>query len=133
MGAAVVQREDMPALVHEKDRAMATVHNKSALGFQLLKSARAHEVRGLSIHGRLIRQAVRASTIDGANNALGRVFGLGRSRRRLSASASLRNGPDKQKTAASPLLGDVLAITHQPWLGTARHPGDYPGQAQGVP
>jgi hypothetical protein len=51
MGAAVVQREDMPALVHEKDRAMAAVHNKSALGFQLLKSARAHEVRGLSIHG----------------------------------------------------------------------------------
>jgi hypothetical protein len=64
--AAIVEREDVPALVHEKDRAMAAVHNKSALGFQLLKSARAHEVRGLSIHGRLIRQAVRASTIDGA-------------------------------------------------------------------
>ena len=39
MRAAIVEREDMAALVHEKDRAMAAVHNKPALGFQLLKGA----------------------------------------------------------------------------------------------
>jgi hypothetical protein len=33
MRAAVVEREDMSALVHEKDRAMAAVHNESAFGF----------------------------------------------------------------------------------------------------
>jgi hypothetical protein len=64
MRAAIVEREDVPALVHEKDRAMAAVHNKSALGFQLLKGAGANEIRGLSIHGRLIRQAVRGNAIQ---------------------------------------------------------------------
>jgi hypothetical protein len=59
MRAAIVDCEDMPALVHEKDRSMAAVHDKSPFGFQLIESARAHEIRGLSIHGRLIRQAVR--------------------------------------------------------------------------
>src|SRR3984893_2248239 len=51
MRAAIVEREDVPALVHEKDRAMAAVHDKSPFGFYLFESARAHEVRGLSIHG----------------------------------------------------------------------------------
>jgi len=59
MRAAIVEREDMPALVDEKDGAMAAVHNESPFGFQLFEGARAHEIRGLSIHGRLIRQAVR--------------------------------------------------------------------------
>jgi hypothetical protein len=30
---------------------MAAVHDKSPFGFYLFESARAHEVRGLSIHG----------------------------------------------------------------------------------
>jgi hypothetical protein len=64
MRAAIVESEDMPALVHEKDRSMAAVHDKSPFGFQLIESARAHEVRGLSIHGRLIRQAVRGNAIQ---------------------------------------------------------------------
>jgi hypothetical protein len=64
MRAAVVEREDMPALVHEKDRAMAAVNNKSPFGLYLFEGARAHEVRGLSIHGRLIWQALRASAIQ---------------------------------------------------------------------
>ena len=42
MQAAIVERKDMPALVHEKDRAMAAMHNESPFGFQLLKGARAH-------------------------------------------------------------------------------------------
>jgi hypothetical protein len=33
MRAAIVEREDMPALMDEKDRAMAAVHNESAFGF----------------------------------------------------------------------------------------------------
>src|ERR1700751_3286066 len=53
MRAAIVEREDMPALVYEEDRAMAAVHNKSALGFQLLKGAAAHKLRGRVIHRRL--------------------------------------------------------------------------------
>ena len=49
MRAAIVEREDMPALVDEKDGAMAAVHNESPFGFQLFEGARAHEIRGLSI------------------------------------------------------------------------------------
>jgi hypothetical protein len=56
MRAAIVEREDMPALVHEKDRAMAAVHNEPALGFQLLKITGADEIRSFGIHGWLIRQ-----------------------------------------------------------------------------
>jgi len=56
MRTAVVEREDAPILVHEQDRAVAAVHNKPALGFQLLKTARVHEIRGRGIHGRLIRE-----------------------------------------------------------------------------
>ena len=33
MRAVIVEREDMPALVDEKDGAMAAVHNESAFGF----------------------------------------------------------------------------------------------------
>jgi hypothetical protein len=36
MRAAIVEREDVPTLMHEKDRAMAAVHYKSPFGFQLL-------------------------------------------------------------------------------------------------
>src|SRR2546428_1939362 len=61
MRAAIVESEHVPALVHEEDRAMAAVHNKPPLGFQLLKAARAHKIRGRDIHGRLIRQASAAA------------------------------------------------------------------------
>ena len=43
---------------------MAAVHNESPFGYYLFEGARAHEIRGLSIHGRLIRQAVRGNTIQ---------------------------------------------------------------------
>src|SRR6266853_2960440 len=57
MRTAIVEREHVPVLVHEENRAMSAVYNDARLGFQLLKAARAHEIRGRSIHGRLIRQA----------------------------------------------------------------------------
>jgi hypothetical protein len=44
--------------MHQEDWAMAAVQNESPFGSYLFEGARAHEVRGLSIHGRLIRQAV---------------------------------------------------------------------------
>jgi hypothetical protein len=56
MRAAIVEREHVPALVHEENRAMSAVHNKPPLSFQLLKAARAHEIQGRVIHRRLIRQ-----------------------------------------------------------------------------
>src|SRR3984893_18600197 len=40
--AAIVEREDVPNLMQEKDRAMAAVHYKSPFGFYLFESARAH-------------------------------------------------------------------------------------------
>src|ERR1700730_12641514 len=61
MRAAIVEREHVPVLVQEENRAMAAVHNKPPLGFQLLNAARAHEIRGRGIHGRLIRQASAAA------------------------------------------------------------------------
>jgi hypothetical protein len=36
VGAAIVEREDVPTLMHEQHRAVAAVHNKPAFGFQLL-------------------------------------------------------------------------------------------------
>jgi hypothetical protein len=36
MWAAIVEREDVPTLMHEQHRAVAAVHNKPAFGFQLL-------------------------------------------------------------------------------------------------
>src|SRR5882672_8728489 len=51
MRAAIVEREHVPVLVHEENRAMAAVHNEPPLGFQLLKAARAHEIRSPGIHG----------------------------------------------------------------------------------
>jgi hypothetical protein len=56
MRTAVVEREDVPILVHKQDRAVTTVHNKPAFGFQFLKTARVHKIRGRGIHGRLIRE-----------------------------------------------------------------------------
>jgi hypothetical protein len=64
MRAAIVEREHVPALMHHEDRAMAAVHNESPFGLYLFQGARAHEVRGLSIHGKLIRQAVRGNAIQ---------------------------------------------------------------------
>jgi hypothetical protein len=60
MRAAIVEREDMPAIVHQKNIssrvpartkywAMAAVHNESPFGL---------------IHGKLIRQAVRGNAIQ---------------------------------------------------------------------
>ena len=56
MWTAVVEREDVPVLVHEQDRAVAAVHNKPTFGFQLFKTGRVYEIRGRAIHGRLIRE-----------------------------------------------------------------------------
>jgi hypothetical protein len=56
MGTAVVEREDVPVLVHEQNRAVAAVHNKPTLGFQLFKTARVYEIRRRAIHERLIRE-----------------------------------------------------------------------------
>jgi hypothetical protein len=42
MGAAIVEREDVPTLMHKQHRAMAAVHNKPAFDFYLFESARAH-------------------------------------------------------------------------------------------
>jgi hypothetical protein len=61
MRAAIVEREDVPALVHEKDRAMTAVHNKPALGFQLLKIAGADKIRNRGIHRRLIQEGSAAA------------------------------------------------------------------------
>ncbi len=47
MGAATVERVDMPALMHQEDWAMAAVQNESPFGSYLFEGARAHEVRGL--------------------------------------------------------------------------------------
>ena len=55
MRAAIVEREHAPAVVHEQDRAMAAAHDEPPLGFQLLEAARAHEIRGRHVHGRLSR------------------------------------------------------------------------------
>jgi hypothetical protein len=44
MGAAIVEREDVPAFMHEQHRAVAAVHNKPALGFYLFEGARAYEI-----------------------------------------------------------------------------------------
>src|SRR5438874_7896070 len=49
MRTAVVERKDVPILMHEQDRAVAAVHNKPAFGFQFLKSARVHKIRGHGI------------------------------------------------------------------------------------
>jgi hypothetical protein len=44
VGAAIVEREDVPAFMHEQHRAVAAVHNKPALGFYLFEGARAYEI-----------------------------------------------------------------------------------------
>src|SRR5262249_52099541 len=49
----VVEREDVAFCVHEQDRPVTAVHNKSALGFQLLKSTGTHKIRGRMIHRRV--------------------------------------------------------------------------------
>jgi len=48
--ATVVEREDAPAVVHDQDRAMATVHNEPALRLQLLKGPRKHVFSVGSVH-----------------------------------------------------------------------------------
>jgi hypothetical protein len=54
MGAAIVQGKDLPTLMYQEYRAMAAVHNKPPLSFQFFEAARMHEIRGRSIHRRLI-------------------------------------------------------------------------------
>ena len=53
---AIVEREDLSALVYEQDRAVAAVHNNPTLEPQLFKSSGAHEIQGRVLHRRLIRQ-----------------------------------------------------------------------------
>ena len=48
--ATVVKRVDAPAVVHDEDRAMATVHNEPALRFQLLKRPRKREFSVRCVH-----------------------------------------------------------------------------------
>jgi len=55
MRTAVVEREDLAALVHQQYWAMAAVHDEPSLVFQLVKAARANEIGGDRIHRRLIR------------------------------------------------------------------------------
>src|SRR5271156_6717188 len=66
MRTAVVEREDVPILVYEEYWAMAAVHNKPALGFQLLKGAGARKFRGHFIHRYLIRQGSAAAQFSRA-------------------------------------------------------------------
>src|SRR5262249_42900056 len=62
MRTAVVEREDVAFCVHEQDRSVAAVHNKSALGFQLFKSAGTRKIRDRMIHRR-VSTATRGSMI----------------------------------------------------------------------
>src|SRR6516164_5667840 len=52
---AIVERENLSALVYEQDGAVAAVHNNPTLEPQLFKSSGAHEIRGRVIHRRLLR------------------------------------------------------------------------------
>src|SRR5215470_2836515 len=52
---AIVEREDLSALVYDQDGTVAAVHNKPTLDPQLFKSSAAHEIRGRVIHRRLLR------------------------------------------------------------------------------
>src|SRR5215472_9445028 len=52
---AIVEREDLSALVYEQDRAVAAMHNNSTLDPQFFKSSGAYEIRGRVIHRRLLR------------------------------------------------------------------------------
>ena len=61
MRAAIVEREDTPAVVDEEDRPMRPAHDEPPLGLQLLKAARADEIRGWNIHGRSYPVIVRCS------------------------------------------------------------------------
>jgi hypothetical protein len=46
----IVKREDTPAVVNNKDRAMAAVQNKPALRLQLFKAACEHEFSARHVH-----------------------------------------------------------------------------------
>jgi hypothetical protein len=48
--ATVIEREDAPAVVHDEDWAMATVHNEPPLRLQLLKSPRKREFSVRCVH-----------------------------------------------------------------------------------
>jgi len=43
MRAAIVERQYLPVIVHDENRAMMAVHNQPPLRLQLLNGARAHE------------------------------------------------------------------------------------------
>src|SRR5271169_2453610 len=51
MRAAIVERDYMPAVVHQQDRAMAAMHDEPSLDFQLFQAARVHEISSRGIHG----------------------------------------------------------------------------------
>ena len=55
MGAAIVERKDVTALLHEEDRAVTAMHDEPPFGFQFIEAAGGHEIRGRGVHGRLIR------------------------------------------------------------------------------
>src|SRR6516162_2772509 len=48
--APIVESEDAPPIIDEKDRPMAAVQNEASLGLQLLKAAGAHEFTSRGIH-----------------------------------------------------------------------------------
>ena len=48
--AAIVESKDAPAVVDDKDRTMATVHNEAPLHLQLIKAARECEILVRRIH-----------------------------------------------------------------------------------
>ena len=59
--AAIVEREDAPAVVDDEDRTMAAAHDEPPLRLQLLKAARSDEIRDWNIHGRSYPVIVRAA------------------------------------------------------------------------
>src|SRR5438270_11235496 len=51
MGAAIVERKDVTALLHEEDRAVTAMHDEPPFGFQFIEAAGGHEIRGRGVHG----------------------------------------------------------------------------------
>jgi hypothetical protein len=48
--ATIVEGEDAPAVVDDKDRTMATVQNEASFGLQFVKAAREHEFLIRHVH-----------------------------------------------------------------------------------
>ena len=62
---AIVERENAPVGVDDEDRTMRPTHDEPPLRLQLLKAARAHEIRGWNIHGRSCPVIVRCGATGG--------------------------------------------------------------------